>query len=84
MCNCGVAVRAGRDVFVVSTCEYKLQIGYTQCEDGVLVVKQETDLTYAVRAYCVLKLLAAIVNIFYISNVSAPLHHSSTLKDFVW
>ena len=48
MCNCGVAIRAGRDVFVVSTCDNQIQIGYTQCDDAVLVVKKETDLTYSV------------------------------------
>ncbi|XP_052788060.1 uncharacterized protein LOC128222920 [Mya arenaria] len=48
MCNCGIAVKAGRDVYIISTCENRLQIGYTQCDDNVLVAKKETDTSYKI------------------------------------
>ncbi|KAL4239800.1 hypothetical protein ACF0H5_000603 [Mactra antiquata] len=48
MCNCGVAVQAGRDVYVVSTCNNMLEIGFKQCDDGVILVKQESDTLYTI------------------------------------
>ena len=48
MCNCGVAVQAGRDLYIISACNNVLEIGYKQCDDGVLIVKQETDSIYTV------------------------------------
>ena len=37
-CNCGVAVAAGRDVFVVSRCNTNgpWDIGFKRCDDNVL------------------------------------------------
>ncbi|XP_053388852.1 von Willebrand factor D and EGF domain-containing protein-like [Mercenaria mercenaria] len=48
MCNCGIAVLAGRDIYVISTCNNIMEIGYKQCDDGVLLVRQETDSTYTI------------------------------------
>ncbi|XP_053378839.1 uncharacterized protein LOC123563039 [Mercenaria mercenaria] len=48
MCNCGIAVQAGRDIYVISTCNNIMEIGYKQCDDGVLLVRQETDSTYTI------------------------------------
>ncbi|KAK3592575.1 hypothetical protein CHS0354_018842 [Potamilus streckersoni] len=42
-CPCGVAVRAGRDVFVVNKCEPPFEVRMVQCLDGVLKGKVTTD-----------------------------------------
>ncbi|KAL4239801.1 scavenger receptor [Mactra antiquata] len=47
-CNCGVAVRAGRDVYVINVCDNFLDIGYRQCGDNALTVKKDNDFTYTV------------------------------------
>ncbi|XP_052266898.1 uncharacterized protein LOC127868846 isoform X3 [Dreissena polymorpha] len=47
-CNCGVAVRAGRDVYVINVCNGYIDIGYRQCWDKALTVKKENDYTYTI------------------------------------
>lgn len=47
-CNCGVAVRAGRDVYVINVCDRFLDIGYRHCGDDALTVKKDNDFTYTV------------------------------------
>ncbi|XP_052268580.1 uncharacterized protein LOC127869962 [Dreissena polymorpha] len=47
-CNCGVAVRAGRDVYVINVCNGYIDIGYRQCLDKALTVKKENDYTYTI------------------------------------
>ncbi|KAH3858727.1 hypothetical protein DPMN_101354 [Dreissena polymorpha] len=47
-CNCGVAVRAGRDVYVINVCNGYIDIGYRQCSDKALTVKKENDYTYTI------------------------------------
>ena len=50
-CNCGVAVAAGRDIFIMSKCEQSgpWDIGFKNCEDGVLRDKVlERDSSYIV------------------------------------
>ncbi|KAH3872712.1 hypothetical protein DPMN_035933 [Dreissena polymorpha] len=50
-CNCGVAVRAGRDVYVINVCNGYIDIGYRQCWDKALTVKKENDYTYTVYKF---------------------------------
>ncbi|XP_053384896.1 uncharacterized protein LOC128550257 [Mercenaria mercenaria] len=45
-CNCGVAVRAGRDVYVINVCDNLLDIGHKHCGDEALTVKKDNDFTY--------------------------------------
>ncbi|WAQ95362.1 VWDE-like protein, partial [Mya arenaria] len=47
-CNCGLAVRAGRDVYVINVCNGYIDIGYKQCWDKALTVKKENDFTYTI------------------------------------
>jgi hypothetical protein len=47
-CNCGLAVRAGRDVYVINVCDNSLVIGLTHCGDEALTIKKENDFTYTV------------------------------------
>ncbi|XP_052268670.1 uncharacterized protein LOC127870050 [Dreissena polymorpha] len=47
-CNCGVAVRAGRDIYVINVCDRYIDIGYRQCWDKALTVKKENDYTYTI------------------------------------
>ncbi|KAK3592568.1 hypothetical protein CHS0354_018835 [Potamilus streckersoni] len=42
-CPCGVAVRAGRDVFVVNKCERPFVVRMVRCLDGILRGKITTD-----------------------------------------
>lgn len=48
-CNCGVAVRAGRDVYVIDVCDRYIDIGYKRCGDQALTVKKDSDFTYTVK-----------------------------------
>ncbi|WAQ98100.1 VWDE-like protein [Mya arenaria] len=43
-CNCGVAINAGRDVYIVNACTTRryFDIRYKNCEDGVIVDKRTT------------------------------------------
>ncbi|XP_053388858.1 von Willebrand factor D and EGF domain-containing protein-like [Mercenaria mercenaria] len=47
-CNCGVAVRAGGDVYVINVCDRVLDIGYKRCGDKALTVKKDNDFTYTI------------------------------------
>ena len=47
-CGCGVAVRAGADVFVIDTCEGETFIGYLHCTSNVLDVRKLSETRYAV------------------------------------
>ncbi|XP_053388862.1 uncharacterized protein LOC128551929 [Mercenaria mercenaria] len=47
-CNCGVAVRAGGDVYVINVCDRLLDIGYKRCGDKALTVKKDNDFTYTI------------------------------------
>ncbi|XP_052262075.1 uncharacterized protein LOC127865958 isoform X2 [Dreissena polymorpha] len=47
-CTCGVAVKAGRDVYVINVCNGYIDIGYRQCWDKALTVKKENDYTYTI------------------------------------
>ncbi|KAK3104992.1 hypothetical protein FSP39_014820, partial [Pinctada imbricata] len=42
-CACGVAVRAGRDIFVMDTCSNSTIIDFPVCDDGVLDVRSDGD-----------------------------------------
>ena len=45
-CNCAAAVKAGRDLYTIRTCDGKLYMGYTNCADGYLKVKSLGPNTY--------------------------------------
>lgn len=62
MCNCGVAVQAGRDIYLISTCNNIMEIGYKQCDDGVLLVKKENDYTYTVICPDMIYLFTLTIN----------------------
>ncbi|XP_060606305.1 uncharacterized protein LOC132758628 [Ruditapes philippinarum] len=47
-CNCGLAVRAGSDIYVINVCNRLLDIGYKRCENNALTVKKDNDLTYTI------------------------------------
>ncbi|XP_053396430.1 von Willebrand factor D and EGF domain-containing protein-like [Mercenaria mercenaria] len=47
-CNCGVAVRAGKDIYVIDVCNGSLKIGYKLCSNGVLRTMKENDFTYTI------------------------------------
>ncbi|XP_060561686.1 von Willebrand factor D and EGF domain-containing protein-like [Ruditapes philippinarum] len=48
-CACGVAIRAGKDVFMINRCGSINYIGFTKCEDGgILQVVRINDYTYDV------------------------------------
>ncbi|XP_052763290.1 deleted in malignant brain tumors 1 protein-like [Mya arenaria] len=47
-CNCGVGVRAGRDVYIINVCNNYIDIGYKMCFDKALSVKKDNDFTYTI------------------------------------
>ncbi|XP_060592666.1 von Willebrand factor D and EGF domain-containing protein-like [Ruditapes philippinarum] len=48
-CACGVAIRAGKDVFMINRCGSINYLGFTKCEDGgILQVIRINDYTYTV------------------------------------
>lgn len=51
-CTCGVAVQAGRDVFVIDRCQSgkrNRKMMYTSCMDHTLEVRKRHDYLYNVR-----------------------------------
>ena len=49
-CNCGVAVRMGRDVYVIDLCRAQPWfINYKHCEDRVIRVQSFGELKYKVK-----------------------------------
>ncbi|KAK3609847.1 hypothetical protein CHS0354_015033 [Potamilus streckersoni] len=51
-CPCGVAIAAGRDVFVVDRCSIPITIYMPQCDDGTLKGKIKSDDRSATRGLC--------------------------------
>jgi hypothetical protein len=48
-CACGIAIRAGKDVFMINRCGSMNYLGFTKCEDGgILQVIRINDYTYDV------------------------------------
>lgn len=47
-CSCAVAVRSGKDVFVIDVCNSKTVISFPSCEDKVLNVIKKNDKYYKV------------------------------------
>lgn len=48
-CNCGIAIRAASDIYVINRCpEDKLFFGFKHCVDDVLDVKKQDDFNYIV------------------------------------
>lgn len=47
-CGCGVAIRAGRDVFVVSHCSGDHIIEFLNYDDGILEARQRSTNRYNV------------------------------------
>ncbi|KAK3097929.1 hypothetical protein FSP39_014636 [Pinctada imbricata] len=45
-CLCGVAARAGRDVFVINICDRNNLMEYTLCDDGALSVTKTSERYY--------------------------------------
>lgn len=48
-CNCGIAIRAASDIYVINRCpEDKLFFGFKHCVDDALDVKKQDDFNYIV------------------------------------
>ena len=47
-CSCAVAVRSGKDVFIVDICNSRTIINFPSCEDKVLKVIKVNDRYYKV------------------------------------
>lgn len=47
-CSCAVAVRSGRDIFVVDICNSRTVINFPSCEDKILNVIKKNDRYYKV------------------------------------
>ena len=50
-CSCGVAVRAGRDVFVINHCNGVHITGFILHEDNILDVREVTQNNYLVCVF---------------------------------
>ena len=48
-CSCAVAVRSGKDVFIVDICNYNAIINFPSCGDKVLKVIKVNDRNYKVK-----------------------------------
>ena len=48
-CVCGIAARAGRDVFVLNVCDGQSVVDFYLCDDSALKVEKKTDLKFVVR-----------------------------------
>lgn len=47
-CSCAVAVRSGKDVFIIDVCDSKFKIHFPSCDDQVLKVIKANDKYYKV------------------------------------
>ena len=48
-CSCAVAVRSGKDVFIVDICNAKTVINFPTCDDKILKVIKVDDRYYKVK-----------------------------------
>ncbi|KAJ8302823.1 hypothetical protein KUTeg_019219 [Tegillarca granosa] len=45
-CTCGLAVRAGGDVFVINRCSERTMFDFRSCSDGMLEVTKKNEYDY--------------------------------------
>lgn len=50
-CSCAVAVRSGKDVFIIDICNSKSIIHFPSCDDGTLKVIKTDDRYYKVPLF---------------------------------